>query len=222
MDPSPVVIEGKLLKRGEYISTWRTRWFVLRADGTFRGYKQQPASELEPPINLFEVRAHPRPHRSGQGGGRRGENEKKRQGEKMEKKKERCSPAPPSSATPPPAARACLGGRCAACPAGETAALAAGGGRRPRASRACRKAVLVVLLPCMAPPSPGALLLFALPRAHCVCLASRRSYRCKAATSPWRTTRASRASLALSSGTSLFNFLSLFPSRPPPPPLLDR
>lgn len=50
-----MVIEGKLLKRGEYISTWRPRWFVLRSDGTFRGYKQQPASDLEPPVNLFEV-----------------------------------------------------------------------------------------------------------------------------------------------------------------------
>ena len=59
MDPSPVVIEGKLLKRGEYISTWRTRWFVLRADGTFRGFKQQPANDLEPPINLFEVSPPP-------------------------------------------------------------------------------------------------------------------------------------------------------------------
>lgn len=48
-------MEGWLLKRGEYIATWRPRYFVLREDGTFRGYKAKP-SQGEGPVNLFDVR----------------------------------------------------------------------------------------------------------------------------------------------------------------------
>ena len=51
-----VVKEGWLLKKGEFIQNWRPRWFVLRADGTFRGYKQKPVEgDGELPINVFEV-----------------------------------------------------------------------------------------------------------------------------------------------------------------------
>jgi len=37
------VKEGWLLKRGEYIASWRPRYFILRGDGTFRGFKNKPA-----------------------------------------------------------------------------------------------------------------------------------------------------------------------------------
>lgn len=51
-----VVREGLLLKKGEFIQTWRPRWFVLRADGSFRGYKQKPVEgDNEVPINVFDV-----------------------------------------------------------------------------------------------------------------------------------------------------------------------
>ncbi|EDQ87800.1 uncharacterized protein MONBRDRAFT_37785 [Monosiga brevicollis MX1] len=53
---SRVIKEGKLLKRGEYISTWRVRWFILRDDGTFRGYKNRPMTPTDPPVNLFEIK----------------------------------------------------------------------------------------------------------------------------------------------------------------------
>lgn len=37
-----VVKEGWLMKRGEHIKNWRRRYFKLREDGTFYGYKIQP------------------------------------------------------------------------------------------------------------------------------------------------------------------------------------
>eukprot|EP00045_Choanoeca_perplexa_P002752 m.26311 g.26311 ORF g.26311 m.26311 type:complete len:471 (-) comp11686_c0_seq1:128-1540(-) len=51
-----IIKEGKLLKRGEYISTWRVRWFQLKSNGDFRGFKNRPMSAADPPINLFDVR----------------------------------------------------------------------------------------------------------------------------------------------------------------------
>jgi RAC serine/threonine-protein kinase len=47
--------EGALLKKGEYIQTLRPRWFILKTDGSFRGYKQKPTDESELPVNVFEV-----------------------------------------------------------------------------------------------------------------------------------------------------------------------
>ena len=51
-----VVKEGMLFKKGEFIQNWRPRWFVLKADGSFRGYKQKPSDDVsEQPLNVFDV-----------------------------------------------------------------------------------------------------------------------------------------------------------------------
>ncbi|KAG1931243.1 RAC-beta serine/threonine-protein kinase [Pimephales promelas] len=41
----------------EYIKTWRPRYFLLKDDGTFTGYKERPqdADQLETPLNNFSV-----------------------------------------------------------------------------------------------------------------------------------------------------------------------
>uniref|UniRef100_A0A5K3FAE6 non-specific serine/threonine protein kinase n=1 Tax=Mesocestoides corti TaxID=53468 RepID=A0A5K3FAE6_MESCO len=51
-----IVREGWLMKRGEHIKTWRRRYFILREDGTFYGYKNIPRDNLEQPLNNFTVR----------------------------------------------------------------------------------------------------------------------------------------------------------------------
>lgn len=38
-----VIKQGWLMKRGEHIKTWRRRFFILREDGTFYGYKTIPS-----------------------------------------------------------------------------------------------------------------------------------------------------------------------------------
>uniref|UniRef100_A0A4W5PKC7 non-specific serine/threonine protein kinase n=1 Tax=Hucho hucho TaxID=62062 RepID=A0A4W5PKC7_9TELE len=42
---------------GEYIKTWRPRYFLLKTDGTFIGYKERPqhVEALETPLNNFSV-----------------------------------------------------------------------------------------------------------------------------------------------------------------------
>ena len=41
---------------GEYIKNWRPRWFVLRTDGTFHGYKAKPPpGEYKDPLNHFRI-----------------------------------------------------------------------------------------------------------------------------------------------------------------------
>ncbi|XP_059728564.1 LOW QUALITY PROTEIN: RAC-beta serine/threonine-protein kinase-like [Haemorhous mexicanus] len=52
-----VVKEGWLHKRGEYIKTWRPRYFLLKSDGSFIGYKERPESSEHglPPLNNFSV-----------------------------------------------------------------------------------------------------------------------------------------------------------------------
>ena len=41
---------------GEYIKNWRPRWFVLRTDGAFHGYKQKPLpGEYKDPLNHFKI-----------------------------------------------------------------------------------------------------------------------------------------------------------------------
>ena len=41
---------------GEHIKNWRTRYFVLRKDGTFLGFRQKPDSPNAPPLNDFNVK----------------------------------------------------------------------------------------------------------------------------------------------------------------------
>lgn len=54
--PEPTVVkQGWLLKRGEYIKNWRPRWFQLKSDGTFRGFKNPPLAPGDAPINFFDV-----------------------------------------------------------------------------------------------------------------------------------------------------------------------
>lgn len=42
---------------GEYIKTWRPRYFLLKSDGTFIGYKERPQDleQRESPLNNFSV-----------------------------------------------------------------------------------------------------------------------------------------------------------------------
>lgn len=48
--------EGWLQKRGEYIKNWRARWFVLKSDGQFIGYRSKPAAGAPvDPLNNFKV-----------------------------------------------------------------------------------------------------------------------------------------------------------------------
>ena len=45
------------MKKGEYIKNWRKRYFILRDDGLFTGYKTKPTSadDLKDPLNNFTV-----------------------------------------------------------------------------------------------------------------------------------------------------------------------
>lgn len=52
-----IVKEGWLLKRGEHIRTWRSRYFILRDDGTLMGYRNKPANNAPAEqLNNFTVR----------------------------------------------------------------------------------------------------------------------------------------------------------------------
>ncbi|XP_003423929.1 RAC-alpha serine/threonine-protein kinase [Nasonia vitripennis] len=54
-----VVKEGWLFKRGEHIKNWRSRYFVLRDDGTLVGFKTKPDQQMAAaaqPLNNFTVR----------------------------------------------------------------------------------------------------------------------------------------------------------------------
>uniref|UniRef100_A0A3P8ZBC9 non-specific serine/threonine protein kinase n=1 Tax=Esox lucius TaxID=8010 RepID=A0A3P8ZBC9_ESOLU len=57
MNEVNVVREGWLHKRGEYIKTWRPRYFILKSDGSFIGYKEKPelSDQSLPPLNNFSV-----------------------------------------------------------------------------------------------------------------------------------------------------------------------
>lgn len=56
-----IVKEGWLQKRGEHIKNWRSRYFVLRDDGTLVGFKAKPDPQMATqtstqPLNNFTVR----------------------------------------------------------------------------------------------------------------------------------------------------------------------
>lgn len=58
-DGQRVVKEGWLQKRGEHIKNWRSRYFVLRDDGTLVGFKVKPDQQMAAaaqPLNNFTVR----------------------------------------------------------------------------------------------------------------------------------------------------------------------
>eukprot|EP00070_Physeter_catodon_P032513 XP_028339407.1 RAC-beta serine/threonine-protein kinase-like [Physeter catodon] len=59
MNEVSVIKEGWLHKRGEYIKTWRPRYFLLKSDGSFIGYKERPEApdQTLPPLNNFSVAA---------------------------------------------------------------------------------------------------------------------------------------------------------------------
>nr|XP_022331578.1 RAC-beta serine/threonine-protein kinase-like [Crassostrea virginica]XP_022331579.1 RAC-beta serine/threonine-protein kinase-like [Crassostrea virginica]XP_022331580.1 RAC-beta serine/threonine-protein kinase-like [Crassostrea virginica] len=44
-EETPIVKEGYLWKRGEYIRNWRARYYILRADGSFLGFKSRAESQ---------------------------------------------------------------------------------------------------------------------------------------------------------------------------------
>ncbi|XP_070493425.1 RAC serine/threonine-protein kinase-like [Chironomus tepperi] len=51
-----IIKEGWLYKRGEHIKNWRSRYFILRSDGSLVGYKNRPdASIPSEPSNNFTV-----------------------------------------------------------------------------------------------------------------------------------------------------------------------
>ena len=56
--PASVVKEGWLQKRGEHIRNWRPRYFVLKEDGAFLGYKSKPCTpqDLQNVLNKFTVK----------------------------------------------------------------------------------------------------------------------------------------------------------------------
>lgn len=53
----PPVLTRSLLASGEYIKTWRPRYFLLKSDGSFIGYKERPEApdQTLPPLNNFSV-----------------------------------------------------------------------------------------------------------------------------------------------------------------------
>ena len=51
------------LPTGEYIKNWRPRYFLLKTDGCFIGYKEKPQdADLPYPLNNFSVASKQRPH----------------------------------------------------------------------------------------------------------------------------------------------------------------
>uniref|UniRef100_A0AAA9TJS1 non-specific serine/threonine protein kinase n=3 Tax=Laurasiatheria TaxID=314145 RepID=A0AAA9TJS1_BOVIN len=56
MSDVTIVKEGWVQKRGEYIKNWRPRYFLLKTDGSFIGYKEKPQDvDLPYPLNNFSV-----------------------------------------------------------------------------------------------------------------------------------------------------------------------
>lgn len=59
--PSTSLYLFLLLSAGEYIKTWRPRYFILKSDGSFIGYKEKPetSDHNQPPLNNFSVAGLP-------------------------------------------------------------------------------------------------------------------------------------------------------------------
>nr|QFR39796.1 serine/threonine-specific protein kinase B [Azumapecten farreri] len=55
-NPVSVIKEGFLWKRGEHIKNWRKRYFILRDDGSFLGFRTKPEHGLNDPLNDFTVK----------------------------------------------------------------------------------------------------------------------------------------------------------------------
>jgi len=58
-EPTPrVVHEGWLKKRAEHMKTWRPRYFILKDNGQFIGFKSKPTqnTDLNDPLNNFTVK----------------------------------------------------------------------------------------------------------------------------------------------------------------------
>lgn len=54
--PMHVLISACLIISGEYIKNWRPRYFLLKTDGSFIGYKEKPQdADLAYPLNNFSV-----------------------------------------------------------------------------------------------------------------------------------------------------------------------
>lgn len=53
-----IVKEGWVQKRGEHIRTWRSRYFILRSDGTLHGWRSKPNENAPPerPLNDFTIK----------------------------------------------------------------------------------------------------------------------------------------------------------------------
>uniref|UniRef100_A0A4W3K0W4 PH domain-containing protein n=1 Tax=Callorhinchus milii TaxID=7868 RepID=A0A4W3K0W4_CALMI len=46
----------RYIANGEYIKNWRPRYFLLKTDGSFIGYKEKPQdADLPYPLNNFSV-----------------------------------------------------------------------------------------------------------------------------------------------------------------------
>eukprot|EP00914_Ancora_sagittata_P012479 GHVO01024002.1.p1 GENE.GHVO01024002.1~~GHVO01024002.1.p1 ORF type:complete len:482 (-),score=75.56 GHVO01024002.1:376-1821(-) len=51
-----IIKQGWLMKRGEHLKNWRARYFILREDGSFFGFRSKPEHDMQDPLNNFTVR----------------------------------------------------------------------------------------------------------------------------------------------------------------------
>ena len=53
-----IVHQGWLTKKGKYIQNWRPRYFILKDNGQFIGFKNKPThdTDLNRPLNNFTVK----------------------------------------------------------------------------------------------------------------------------------------------------------------------
>ena len=61
--PTPLCSPPISLSPGEYIKNWRPRYFLLKTDGSFIGYKEKPQdADLPYPLNNFSVASESSTH----------------------------------------------------------------------------------------------------------------------------------------------------------------